>query len=83
MITWQAKYDMLAEAERKVADAIMNAALDTLACKEGTIVILTDALGSGHADFFYGGNVLLVEPLLEAGATIGQEYFATGKGTMQ
>lgn len=83
MITWAEKYLALDEVDQPAADALINAVLDTVACKAGAVIMLTDPIGDGHADFYYGGNVLLVEPLLNAGMEIGKQYFDCEKGTMQ
>lgn len=83
MIDWMTPYLMLEEEDKKAADEIINTVVEAIASKEGGIVMLVDTLGTGHADFLYGGNALLVEPLLRAGGSIGEQYFAATKGMVQ
>lgn len=83
MTDWQTKYLLLEPDDKKAADEIITTVLDAIASGDGGIVMLVDTLGTGHADFLYGGNALLVEPLLRAGGQIGEKYFEATKGLVQ
>ena len=83
MTDWLPKYEALDADDKKAVDAIIDIVLNTIAGKDGAVVMLTDTLGTGRAEFLYGGNALLVAPLLRAGGAIGVQYFEATKGTMQ
>lgn len=79
---WLDKYLALDEDDQRIIDELLDNAIDTVSNKSGTIVMLTDPQGNGRANFLYGGNPLLVEGLLEAGAELSKEYFHIDRGMM-
>lgn len=83
MAKWTEKYEALSEANKAIVDEMVDAAVGAVGSEAGTIVLLTDPLGDGRANFLYGGNELLVEPLLHAGVSISQQLFDCGQGPMQ
>lgn len=83
MTEWQTKYELLDETAKQAADTIISAVLDTMGNEGGALVLLNDATGGGKAEFYYGGNALLVEPLLAAGTRIAEQYLACDESRMQ
>lgn len=79
MTPWNDKYEALDENQRAVIDEIVESAIETITSDRGAVVVLSDPKGNGRANFLYGGNTLLIEGLLEAGAEIGKEYFVTDR----
>lgn len=83
MSKWTEKYEALSASDRKIVDEFVEAVVDTVASEAGAVVMIKDTTGDGRADFYYGGNALLVEPLLNAGTQISRKFFEAGHGRMQ
>lgn len=84
MAKWTTNYERLDEADKSTADDIIDALLATLLNKTGTVVLLADREGRGvDAQFYYGGNELLVGQLISAGAAVVSQQFGGPTGTLQ
>lgn len=83
---WQAKYEALSDEDRRAADDAIEAMVAAFASEDGAMVLLTDphtGEGTRSANFFYGGNFLLVQPLLSAGAQIVDSMFGQADRVLQ
>jgi len=84
MAEWNEQYEQLDEDDKQTADQLIGALVHALLKKDGAVIVLADPEGLGvDAQFYYGGNELLVGPLMRAGAAASRQYFEGPTGTLQ